>query len=335
MKQIKQERPQRVHERGAVAILLAFFLTTLFAFAAFSIDMGFRYTRFRMLQAVADASVSAGMPALVAGNSNTAGNNATNMARANGYSGGNVTIDTATAGQLKVTVMASAPSFFSALFGGGSSRLVARQEGRVSPYPWPGAAGAGRLRSPGLASSGNGKLTSMEISRANSNITISTGGGSQPQTTRSSVQSHCGAPTVWSSSIVYSGGGPRPPAAPFPDPFALDTTALPGNVLYERNVLVPASAAASGTWPRWRAKRDLFPPGGRLLLQFEHQPQRSRHGVHRQRCHADLLGASQRGRQRPTYGSSLTAAAGVPSNLAVYAGATAPAVPESHSGATG
>ena len=61
-----------------MAILLAFFLTTLFGFAAFSIDMGFRYTRLRMLQAVADASVSAGMPALVAGNATTAGTTATN-----------------------------------------------------------------------------------------------------------------------------------------------------------------------------------------------------------------------------------------------------------------
>ena len=59
----------------------------LFGFAAFAVDMGYRYTKSRMLQAVADSAVTAGMPSMVNGDTTTAGTKATNMANANGYLG--------------------------------------------------------------------------------------------------------------------------------------------------------------------------------------------------------------------------------------------------------
>jgi hypothetical protein len=225
MKQIKRTQPQRSPERGAVAILLAFFLTTLFGFAAFSIDMGFRYTRFRMLQAVADASVSAGMPALVAGNANTAGTNATNMAMANGYSGANATIDTTVPGQLSVTVMATAPSFFSAIFGGGTSRVLhATAVGALTNTPGPAllTLGSGCLAS-GLSESGNGAFEIKGPVESNGPMTFSTG-GSATQNFTSSVESACGVPSMGSGPITYSGSPPSN-GGPFTNPFLSVTLA--------------------------------------------------------------------------------------------------------------
>src|SRR6185437_7115692 len=85
-------------------------LPILFTFAALAVDMGFRYTRSRMLQAVADASVTVGMPSLVNNDPTTGGTLATNLAMANGYSGGNAVIDTSVVDQLKVTVRPPPPA---------------------------------------------------------------------------------------------------------------------------------------------------------------------------------------------------------------------------------
>ena len=218
MKQIKRKQSERLPERGAVAILLAFFLTTLFGFAAFAVDMGFRYTRSRMLQAVADAAVSAGMPALVAGNATTAGTNATNMAMANGYSGANATISTATAGQLSVVVRATAPSFFSAIFGGGTTHnLTATAVGALTSTPGPALLTLGGCGSSGLSWSGNGAFQIKGPVESNGPMTFSTG-GSLTQNFTSLVESACAVPSMGSGPITYSGGPPTlatPPANPY------------------------------------------------------------------------------------------------------------------------
>ena len=322
MKQIKRKQPQRIPERGAVAILLAFFLTTLFAFAAFSIDMGFRYTRSRLLQAVADASVSAGMPALVAGNSTTAATNATNMAMANGYSGANATISTATAGQLSVTVMASAPSFFSAIFGGGTSRLLhATAVGALTNTPGPALLTLGGCGSSGLSESGNGAFEIKGPVESNGPMTFSTG-GSATQNFESTVASACGVPNMGSGPITYSGGPPTT-GGPFANPFSSVTLAslepycthghtniaqdiqttdyAPGPYINGIATLTPGVYCSS-------ASMNLSGPGTAFIAT----------GV-------TIIsgGTVQIGANNTIAGSSvLTAAAGIPKGLAVYSDAT-------------
>ncbi len=219
MKQTKRKQSRTKFRARRRSNHLAFFLTTLFGFAAFAVDMGFRYTRSRMLQAVADAAVSAGMPALVAGNSNHRRDNATNMAMANGYSGANrPTIDTATAGQLSVIVTATAPSFFSAIFGGGTTHLLsATAVGALTSTPGPALLTLGGCGSSGLSWSGNGAFQIKGPVESNGPMSFSTGGG-LTQNFTSLVESACAVPSMGSGPITYSGGPPMqatPPANPY------------------------------------------------------------------------------------------------------------------------
>jgi hypothetical protein len=227
MKQPQRQQSPREPERGAVVVVVAFFLTTLFAFAAFAVDIGFRYTKSRMLQAVADSAVSAGMPALIAGNATTAGNNAATMATANGYASSypsaNITASTVT-GLLSVKVTASAPSFFAAIFGGGTSRtLSATAVGALTSTPGPALLTLGGCGSSGLSESGNGAFEIKGPVESNGPMTFSTG-GSAVQNFTSTVESACAVPSMGSGPITYSGGPPLM-ATPPPNPFSSVTLA--------------------------------------------------------------------------------------------------------------
>jgi hypothetical protein len=226
MKKLKQELPQRDPSGGAVAIVIAVFLTTLFAFAAFAVDMGFRYTKSQTLQSVADSAVSAGMPALVAGNASTAGSNAAKMATANGYTSSYPSSSiTAGGGQLSVKVSSSAPTFFASIFGGGSTRMLsATAVGALTGVPGPALLTLGGCGSSGLSESGNGAFQINGPVESNGPITFSTG-GSAIQNFGSTVSSACGVPNMGSGPITYSAGPPTGAGGPFTNPFSAITLA--------------------------------------------------------------------------------------------------------------
>ena len=225
MKHTAEKKSERSAESGAVIIIVVCFLMVLFAFAAFAVDMGFRYTRSRTLQLVADAAVSAGMPALVAGNKTLAGNNATAIARANGYSGANATIDTGTTPQLSVTVTAMAPSFFGAIFRGGTSRLLSGVAvGVVTNFPGPALLTLGGCGSSGLNWTGNGAFQINGPVESGGPMSFSTG-GSSTQNFGGSVSSACSTPSMGSGPITYSAGSATGGGGPYTNPFSSITLA--------------------------------------------------------------------------------------------------------------
>jgi hypothetical protein len=212
MKLPKRRRPEREPERGAVMIVIALFLMILFAFAAFAVDIGFRYTKSRTLQAVADSAVSAGMPALVAGKAATAGGKAATMATANGYASSypspDITASTVT-GKLSVKVSASAPSFFASIFGGGTTRLLsATAIGAVTGAPAPALLAIGNdCAGYGINLQGVGGIQVMGAVETNGPLVLSTGGGVAPQTVTGTVESACSV-NIISGSMTYSAGAP-------------------------------------------------------------------------------------------------------------------------------
>ena len=321
MKQPQRQQSPRDPQRGAVVIIVAFFLTTLFAFAAFAVDIGFRYTKSRMLQAVADASVSAGMSALAAQNATLAASNATAMAMANGYSGANATISTATAGQLSVTVTASAPSFFAAIFGGGTSRLLSSTAvGAVTVVAGPALMTLGGCGSSGLTESGNGAFSIKGPVETNGPMTFSTG-GSAVQNFTSVVESACGVPNMGSGPITYSAGPPIMGTPP-PNPFSSVTLAS----------LAPYCTIGNTTTPRDLQYTDWTGPGANSVWTLTP-------GVYCSSGNMNLSGPGTAfvatgvtiisagsvtvGANNTLAGSSvLSAAGGIPEGLAIYSDAT-------------
>jgi len=318
-------RGDRHPERGSVTIIVACLLTTLFAFAALAVDMGFRYTKSRMLQAVADSAVTAGMPSMVSGNTTTANSLAVAMAKANGYSGNSqVVVDsTSVVGQLKVTTKASAPSFFSAIFGGGSSRLMSGTAiGQVTGSNGPALLALGNCSSnPGLNLQGVGALTIKGNIESNAPITFSTGGGASPQTDSGSVQSYCGAPNVISGTITYTGAGVLPTATSlFPDPFSADTTALlgtyctVGNLATNQDIQYSAWTETDTVNNIWTLTPGVYCSSGNMTLSGPGV------GFIANNVTVVSLGQVVVGATSTVIGSVLTAYSGFPSNLAVYAG---------------
>jgi Flp pilus assembly protein TadG len=126
-------RPERLRERGGIAVLVAVSFTTLFALSALAVDAGFLYQGRQKLQTAADAAVMAGLQDLSTSTS-TASTDATNILTASGFSSG-VTVDTSTARQLKVTVSLTQQLFFGRLFGLSSKSMTVTSTGRVLAAP--------------------------------------------------------------------------------------------------------------------------------------------------------------------------------------------------------
>jgi hypothetical protein len=327
---MKQHKTKNVRhtERGSVTVVVACLLTTLFAFSALAVDMGFRYTKSRTLQAVADSAVTAGMPSMVSGDTTTAYNKARDMAQANGYSGtSQVVIDsTSVSGQLKVTTKMTAPSFFAAIFGGGSSKAMSGTAiGIVTGTNGPALLALGNCSSsPGISMSGQGKLTIQGDIQSNAPITLSTGGGSLPQTDSGSVQSQCGLPTVFSGTISYTGAGVLPAAtSPFPDPFFADTPPVLETYCTGGTSMSTTLGSSLGTWTAVAGEPGIYSlaPG---VYCSSANINLSGPGTGFIANGVSLFSAGQVtiGANDVTYGSVLTAASGVPSGLAVYAGAS-------------
>ncbi|HEY4186191.1 MAG TPA: pilus assembly protein TadG-related protein [Polyangia bacterium] len=329
MKQTRRSLPRRHPEQGTILILSAFFLPILFAFAAFAVDMGYRYTKSRMLQAVADSAVTVGMPSMVAHDTNAAATLATKMANANGYVGSTyLNVDsTATTGQLKVTVYATAPNFFASIFGGGSTRTLAGTAiGKVTSIPAPAmVALGGGCGTASLALSGEGHLTIDGDIESNGLMTISTG-NINPQTDSGMIQTMCGAPTVWSSNIVYTGTGINPtiPASPFSDPFAADTAAVLGTYCTGGTSLTTAySFPGSGSpWSATASPAGIYTlAAGVYCSSGDISLSGPGNGFIANGVTIISMGHVNVGADNIANGSVLTAAAGVPGGIAVYAAA--------------
>jgi Flp pilus assembly protein TadG len=323
MKKFKHKTQQRDPNSGAVAIIIAIFLTTLFGFAAFAVDMGFRYTKSRMLQSVADSAVSAGMSALVAGNAATAGNTAANMATANGYPtsypGPNIT---AAGGQLSVKVTTSAPSFFASIFGGGNTRLLsATAVGVVTATPGPALMTLGNCGSSGLSESGNGAFQINGPVESSGPLTFSTG-GSAVQNFGSTVSSACaGTPSMGSGPITYSAGPATGGGGPYTNPFSAITLASLEPYCTHGHTTV-AQDLQFGDWTGpgpnsiWTLNPGVYCSSGPMTL--------SGPGTAFIATGVTIIsaGAVTIGANNTLAGSSVwTAAAGIPGGLAVYSDA--------------
>jgi hypothetical protein len=304
-----------------MVILIAISLPILFAFAALAVDMGFRYTRSRMLQAVADASVTVGMPSLVNKDAATGGTLATNLAKANGYSGSNAVIDTSVTDQLSVTVKATVPGFFSSIIGGGSTRLLtATAVGAVLNHPGPALLALGGCGSAGLTWNGNGAFHVNGPVESNGPITYSTGGGN-PQVFNSTIDSACSTPSMGSGPITYMAGAPGV-GGPYSDPFSSDTLAVLGTYctvgdLSTARDLQFTDWTYTGANNIWKLNGGVYCSSGNMNL--------SGPGVGFVADGVTLItpGSVQVGATNGLANSSiLTAAAGVPDSLAIYAGAT-------------
>jgi hypothetical protein len=236
MNKPRQSALRRDGRRGAIAIVVAASLTTLFGFGALAVDAGYWYQRSRMLQAVADSAVSAGMPALVAGNSATASTNATTMANANGYAGGNLVVDVTVANQLSVTVKYSAPSFFSRILGLGATRLLTKTAVGQITASGPAILGLGGCGSGGVTINTGFGLTFQGNVESNGPLTFSD--GPTPVTGTGFAESPCaGSPAANPAWNTFTGGIGA--GGPFTNPFAgvtlasftctYGTTATPGD----------------------------------------------------------------------------------------------------------
>jgi hypothetical protein len=176
-----------------------------------------------------------------------------------------------------------------------------------------------------LALSGQGNLTINGDIESNGLMTISTG-ATNPQTDSGMIQTMCGAPTVWSSNIVYTGTGINPtvPGSPFSDPFAADTPAVLGTYCTNLTSLTTAYNFP-GSGPPWSLTAS---PAGIYTLAP---------GVYCSNGDINLSGPGTGfiangvtiismghvtvGASDIANGSVLSAATGVPGGIAVYAAA--------------
>jgi hypothetical protein len=132
---MKRRDPRRP-DGGTITVLATFLLVALFALSALAVDVGFLYTRSRMMYAVADAAVAAGMGDFASGNSSAATADVNTLAAQ--YSPGTYTITptaTSATGQLSVKVEATFPLYFAKIFGVNSKKLTVTAIGEKGTSP--------------------------------------------------------------------------------------------------------------------------------------------------------------------------------------------------------
>jgi Putative Tad-like Flp pilus-assembly len=208
----------RRSDSGTIAVTTAIMLPILFGMAALAVDVGFLYTRSRMIYAVADSAVAVGMRDLMSG-----AGNATITADVNdiaGKYGGSYTITPLPgANQVQVTVTATYPLFFSSAFGLPSKQLTVvaiGKRGASTPPILATGAGCGN----GVTINGVGVMTVNGDIQSNGGINFADG----PT-----------GPIINGSVLAAPACGPTPPPAsqhtwdvvtgtygtggPFSDPF--------------------------------------------------------------------------------------------------------------------
>jgi hypothetical protein len=217
-------RDPRQRERGTITVLATFLLVALFALSALAVDVGFLYTRSRMIRAVADSAVAAGMGDIINNNLTAATTDVNNVAGQ--YPLGAYTITpTPSANQLSVTVSATYPLYFGKIFGLSSKTLSFTAIGK-STIKTPALLALGGCGGPGigLQIGGGSNLTITGNVESNGPLAYATG----PALTNTSgfAESPCaGFPISNGGWNTISGG--MGPGGPFPDPFAADPASFP------------------------------------------------------------------------------------------------------------
>jgi hypothetical protein len=216
----------RRSDSGAITVLAAFLLLTLFAMAALAVDVGFLYTRSRMIYAVADGIVAAGMGDIVNGSQSSATTDVTNMASQ--YSGVYTVTSSTTSNQLSVTVSATYPMYFGKIFGLASKTISVTAVGQ-STVPTPAVLALGNSCSGvGATINGQGGMTVNGNIEGNGLVDFGTGGptcaGPGGAHITGSALSGCAGGPLKSGTVgqycwdtvtgTYGTGGP------FTDPFA-------------------------------------------------------------------------------------------------------------------
>ena len=204
-------------------MLATFLLVALFALSALAVDVGFLYTRSRMIHAVADSAVAAGMGDIVAGNTAAATTDVNNLAAQ--YNPGTYTITpTPTASQLSVTVSATYPLYFAKIFGLNSKVLTVTAIGKKG-IPTPALLALGTACGSGVGVTINGSGGMTVKGDVDSNGILDFGTGPPGAQITGSAQTLCaggplkgGTPGQWPWDTVTGTYGSV--GSPFADPFA-------------------------------------------------------------------------------------------------------------------
>ena len=132
---MKEHRESRRPDGGTITIMAIFMLTALMAMAGLAVDLGFLYTRSRMMYAVADSAVAIGMKDLVGGASSSISTDISNIAGQ--YPIGAYTISSSVSGgnQLTVTVRHTYPLFFAKMLGFPSKTMTVVAIGKSNVPP--------------------------------------------------------------------------------------------------------------------------------------------------------------------------------------------------------
>ena len=210
---MKKHRDSRRPDSGTITIISIFMLTALFAMAGLAVDLGFLYTRSRMMYAVADSAVAVGMKDLAAGkSSNTINSDISDIAAM--YSGAYTISSTPSTTQVQVTVQAVYPLFFAKMLGFPPKTLRVQTTGTKNPSPPPilalGSGCAG-----GVIFNGQGDVNVHGDVESNGSVRFAT--GSPGPIISGNVAAGCTPVTTnpWDtvSGSVGTGG-------PFTDPFS-------------------------------------------------------------------------------------------------------------------
>ena len=218
-------------ESGTITIMAIFMLVALMAMAGLSVDLGFLYTRSRMMYAVADSAVAIGMKDLVGGASSTT--ITTDISNIAGQYGAAYSISASpSANQVQVTVTHTYPLFFARMLGFPSKTMTVVAIGkRATPPPALLALGNVCGSGVGLTINGQGNMTVNGDIDGNGRVNFQTGNGIGTCTpgpfavaVSGSVASDCpggpqagGSPgqNCWDTTTGSYGTG-----GPFTDPFA-------------------------------------------------------------------------------------------------------------------
>jgi hypothetical protein len=227
---MRKHRESRRRDSGTITVIAIFMLLALMAMAGLSVDLGFLYTRSRMMYAVADSAVAIGMKDLVAGASASISSDISNIA---GQYNGAYSISVLTgANQVQVTVTHTYPLFFARMLGFPSKTMTVVAIGKRSA-PSPALLALGNVcgSGVGLTINGQGDMTVNGDIDGNGRVNFQTGNGTGTCTpgpfavqVSGSVASDCpggpqagGSPgqNCWDTTTGSYGTG-----GPFTDPFA-------------------------------------------------------------------------------------------------------------------
>jgi hypothetical protein len=206
----------RRSDSGTIVVTAAILLPVLFGMAALAIDVGFLYTRSRMIYAVADSAVAVGMKDLMSGASSSTITSDVNDLAAK-YAGAYSITALPSASQVQVTVRATYPLFFGKALGFPSKQLTVVAIGQKGTTPPPILA-TGTGCGSGVTINGQGAMTVNGDIDSNGSLGFATG----PP-----------GPIINGSALAAPGCGPTPATqnswdhvtgsyttgGPFTDPF--------------------------------------------------------------------------------------------------------------------